>query len=253
MNSNENICEGNSVVECQLPKLNVAGSSPVPRFKIVSSPVFILIFLFAFIFGCASIEELPGGKASTPLRGTYHKVRPGETLWRIAKMYDVSVEDIVAANKIPNVALIEKNQLLFIPGAKAKKEIPAGTEKPFVKSSGDFVWPLRGEIVAYFGEQKDAWVNNGINIKSGAGAKVAAARGGRVVFADHLSGYGETVILDHQDRFFTVYSQNAATLLVKLDDVVAQGAPIAESRGAPFLHFEIRKNAVATNPLYYLP
>jgi len=179
-------------------------------------------------------------------------VRQGETLWRIAKMYDVGVEDIVQANNIPNIALIEKNQLLLIPGVKVKKEVPL--EKLSEKSL-DFSWPLRGEILSYFGEQKDVWVNNGVNIRSDGGEKIMAARDGRVVFADYLSGYGETVILDHQDNFFTVYSENGATLLVKLNDMVTKGAPIVEitSNGGPFLHFEIRKKGIATNPLYYLP
>ena len=250
-------CEGNSPVECQLPKLNVAGSIPVPRsfhlpphrISALVAPFLICAFLFA---GCATVEELPIQKSSVPPQGIYHKVRPGETLWRIAKMYDANVDDIVAANNIPNVAHIEKNQLIFIPGAKTKKETPV---EHVSAESLDFDWPLKGEIISYFGEQKDSWINNGINIKSDSGEKVTAARDGRVVFADHLSGYGETVILDHQDNFFSVYSQNA-TLLVKLDDFVVKGAPIAEvgkTNGAPYLHFEIRKNATTTNPLYYLP
>jgi len=84
---------------------------------------------------------------------------------------------------------------------------------------------------------------------------VSAAREGRVVFADYLNGYGNTVILDHSDDFFSVYAQNSV-LLVKLDDVVSKGTPLAQAgknAGSAFLHFEVRKNSVATNPLYYLP
>ena len=250
-------CEGNSTVECQLPKLNAAGSIPVPRSKILlkvkNFSIILLVAGVYFISGCATTEEIPPRRAVIPLEGVYHKVRQGETLWRIAKMYHVSVEDLVASNRIPNAAQIERNQLIFIPGAKTTQEYTT-VERDAAKT-GDFDWPLKGKIISYFGEQKDAWINNGLDIQSEAGEKVIAARNGQVVFADYLNGYGETVILDHADDFFTVYSQNAS-LLVKLDDVVTKGTPVAEvgqNNGRAFLHFEVRKNAIATNPLYYLP
>ena len=75
------------------------------------------------------------------------------------------------------------------------------------------------------------------------------------IFADHLMGYAYTVIVDHLDGYFSVYSQNIK-LLVKLGDFVFKGDELARvgSNGkAPFLYFEIRKNGKADNPLYYLP
>src|SRR3989338_5669160 len=94
------ICEGNSVVECQLPKLNAAGSTPVPRLKVVCFKknlhlVFLLTLLY-FVSGCATTEEIrPIPRVGVPKEGIYHKVRQGETIWRIAKTYDISVDDIV--------------------------------------------------------------------------------------------------------------------------------------------------------------
>ena len=55
--------------------------------------------------------------------------------------------------------------------------------------------------------------------------RARAARDGRVVCADYLSGYGNTIILDHEDNYFTIYAQNAS-LLVKLDDVVSKGSKV---------------------------
>ena len=243
------------MVECQLPKLIVAGSIPVPRLKLplfkMISRCSILLFI-SFAAGCASVEA-PSIKPSVPASaGIYHKVKKGETIFRIAKMYGVSVDEIVSANKIPNAAQIEKNQLVFIPRANSVVEIPPVTE---ATKTGEFEWPVKGRVVSFFGEQKDGWVNNGIDIQADIGEKVSAAREGKIVFADHLNGYGQTVIIDHTDGLMSVYAQNAV-LLAKVDEMVVKGAPIAQvgkSKKAPSLHFEIRKNSVATNPLYYLP
>ncbi len=248
------ICEGNSPVECQLPKLNAAGSIPVPRFSLgLRKLCFCLIGVCFWLGGCATVEEMPEGALSVPKQGIYHKVRKGETIWRIAKMYDIPVDDIVRSNRIPNVAHIEKDQLLFIPGANTVREMPL-SEKGVVKA-GEFDWPLKGRVVSYFGDQSSLTANNGIDIQAEEGQQVVAAKEGRVVFADLLNGYGYTVILDHGDDFLTVYSQNSA-LLVKLKDSVSRGTSIAlagSKGGVPHLHFEIRRNSVATNPLYYLP
>lgn len=235
------------MVECQLPKLIAAGSIPVPR-----SLFLIFAFVLIFVGGCATVEEMPTHVGAIPPQGIYHKVRSGETIWRIAKMYNVPVEDLVRANNIPNIGHIEKNQLILIPGTDNKKEVVLNKE---AGKSGDFDWPLKGKVLTYFGSEGSFGSSNGIDIQASAGEKVLAARDGKVVFADNLNGYGYTVILDHADNFYSVYAQNAG-LLVKIDDVVSKGTPIAqagENKGLALLHFEIRKNALATNPLYYLP
>ena len=98
-------------------------------------------------------------------------------------------------------------------------------------------------------------INKGIDIQANGSDTVCAARAGRVVFADHLNGYGLTAIIDHSDGYYTVYSQNEK-LNVKLNDIIPQGQPIAQlgkNGELASLHFEIRKNATADNPLYYLP
>ena len=248
-------CEGNSGVECQLPKLNVAGSSPVPRFFSCPKTFFVLIACI-LMAGCAApapkkpAEQIPLAPAQ---KGIYHKVKTGETLWRIAKAYNVSIAEIVNANKIPDVAKIEKDQLVFIPGASAEQQAEAASG--ITPRAASFIWPIKGKVISYYGDRKDAWINRGVDIETAPGEKISAARDGKVVFADFLNGYKHTVILDHGDNFFTVYAQNDK-LLVKLGDRVLQGDTIAEcgkSGELAFLHFEIRKNSAADNPLYYLP
>ena len=98
-------------------------------------------------------------------------------------------------------------------------------------------------------------LSHGIDIQAQAGEDVHAAREGDVVLADYLSGYGQTVMIDHGDGFVSVYARNVR-LLVKLGDHVYKGDVIAEAgqlAGRVIEHFEIRHGSQATNPLYYLP
>ena len=98
----------------------------------------------------------------------------------------------------------------------------------------------------------------GINIRGRQGEKVIAARSGRVSFcSDYVKGYGKLIIIDHSDKFQTIYAHNSRNL-VKQGDEVKQGTVIAKvgSTGrvsTPQLHFEIRKDSCPTNPFYYLP
>ena len=221
---------------------------------------FFLFFVFCFLSpvffsGCVTVKkEKQDGFIEFPepeRKGVYHKVKKAETLWRIARAYDVSMSDLININNIPNVARIEENQLIFIPGRDTVKDIAASKEN----GQDDFAWPVRGRILRYFHERKGASVNKGLDIVSQEGAQVRAARSGQVIFADYFAGYGYMVILDHRDGFYTIYAQNSK-LLVKLGDQISQSQEIAEVGGTDTLayaHFEIRKNSVEDNPLYYLP
>ena len=205
--------------------------------------------------GCISLqtqEEIAVTKSPAPIRqGIYHKVKKGETLWRIAETYDVSVSNIARVNNIPKAAKIEKNQLVFIPGARKVLDIilDAG------HSQNDFIWPIKGKVIKYFHERYGNAVNKGIGIKARVGDEVKAARTGRVVFADYLSGYGYTVILDHSDGFHSVYANNSK-LFVKLGELVLKNTALARvghNRNLAYVHFQIRKKSIEDNPLYYLP
>jgi len=216
-----------------------------------------VLVVCGWISGCATATKpfivVVADKSLTQVKGVYHKVNKGETLWRIAKTYSISVEDISQANRIPSAATIEENQLLLIPGADVVKEI-IPVQVAGVKDS-DYWWPLKGKVVSYFEERKGAHVNLGVDINGTEGDVVKASREGRVVFVDHLAGYGTTVILDHGDGFYTVYGHNDRSF-VALGSYVFRGEKIAQlgldAQGA-FVHFELRKGDIPKNPLHYLP
>lgn len=246
------------MVVFQLPKLTARVRFPSP------APFICFIVLSLFVAGCATSEHkpLPGEAKSTGTtkavttpkkEGVYHKVQRGQTLFRIAKAYSVPVEDVIASNNIPNAAAIEVDQLIFIPGAKdGVKEVPSYSAD---QNKDEFAWPLKGKVISYFNDAKGDATNRGVDIEAQEGDPVKAVREGRVVLADYMSGYGQTVMVDHSDGFISVYAQNAE-LLVKLGDHVYKGDPIAHvgSNGKrALLHFEVRKGTQAINPLYYLP
>lgn len=149
------------------------------------------------------------------------------------------------------MAKIEENQLIFIPGAYAVKEIILESEE----TEDDFIWPVKGKVITYFRERNSGHNSKGVDIKTPPGTIVKAARTGKVVFSDYLSGYGETVILDHLDGYHSVYAMNSK-LLVKLGQYVIKDSPISEvgrNDKLSYLHFQIRRHSVEDNPLYYLP
>lgn len=189
--------------------------------------------------------------------GIYHRVERGQTLWRIAQQYHVSLEALASANQLEAPQRIANGQLLWIPGATQPQRISVAL--PSEPGSDDnFQWPVRGNVVEYFGAMRGGSTNRGIDIRVGRNTPVRAARGGRVVFLDaDMPGYGKTVIIDHGDGFSTVYAWNGE-LLVQLGQVVSRATPIATAgssgRAASCaLHFEIRRRHVPQNPLYFLP
>lgn len=165
-------------------------------------------------------------------------------------MYRVDLDEIVKANRIPDAAVIEKGQMIFIPGATSeKKEATAG-----LFPEANFSWPVKGKITFYFGSAINSRINKGIDIQVRPLDSISASSSGRVVFCDTLRGYGSTLIIEHPGGISTVYSGDLVNL-VSLDDRVAAGNIIARVSGknATLFHFEVRRGYRSQNPLYYLP
>ena len=192
--------------------------------------------------------------AETGTNATVHTVKPGETLWSISKMYNVDLDSLAKTNSITDARVIEKGQVLTIPTAPKAPSRPTSF-KPAKTAS--FAWPVRGTIISRFGENTDATINKGIDIRASHGQDVVAAKDGRVVYCDsYFKGFGQTVIVDHMDGYQTVYSYNS-DIIVKVGDMVRQNeviAKVGQSGRAqePMLHFEIRCNGEPQDPIRYL-
>ncbi|MEW6466416.1 MAG: peptidoglycan DD-metalloendopeptidase family protein [Pseudomonadota bacterium] len=139
-------------------------------------------------------------------------------------------------------------------GASAPAAAPAPAPAPAAEADEiAFIWPAQGALIAGFDEQK----NKGLDIAGKPGDPVVAAADGRVVYAGAgLRGYGNLIILKHNNTFLTAYAHNQ-TLLVKEDQTVRKGQKIAELGASdadrPKLHFEIRRQGKPVDPAKYLP
>lgn len=116
-----------------------------------------------------------------------------------------------------------------------------------------WLWPANGPVVSSFEEGR----SKGVAITGKAGDPVLAAADGRVVYAGSgLRGYGNLVIVKHNNTYLTAYAHNQ-TLLVKEDQVVRRGQRIAEMGSSDAdrvqLHFEIRKQGKPVDPQRLLP
>jgi len=216
----------------------------------------IVIGSVVWVIGCAGLPteeaEFLNTELPEPERiGVYHKIQKGQTLWRVAKIYDVAIDDIIRTNSIPDVAQLEENQLVFIPGVDTVREIILDTDE----TENEFIWPVQGKVVGYFHQLRGGKMNQGIDIKVPEGTIVIASRTGRVVFSDYLTGYGNTVIIVHTDGYYSIYSQNSE-ILTKSGNSVLKGDAIAKvgrRDRLAYLHFQIRKDSIENNPLHYLP
>lgn len=215
----------------------------------------ILIFILLSLSGCATVPPYTGPVlpvSAQRIPGVEHRVEAGQTLWRISKIYNVDMDDILRLNHISENTTIEVGQILIIPQRQA-----LNAEQVIKSSFDDFHWPLKGRIIAGFGSSYRNLINRGINIQVQAGTDILASRQGRVVFyAANFGNFGNTVIIDHGDGLRTVYSR-VSEIFVKPGDNVQRGALIGRVGSSlrdknSYLHFEIRKGALAQNPLFYL-
>jgi lipoprotein NlpD len=142
-----------------------------------------------------------------------------------------------------------------LPGAA-----PLITEKSSATPAGPagqdeiaWIWPTDGVVLTGFDEVK----NKGLDIGGKAGDPVLAAADGRVVYVGAgLRGYGNLIILKHNNTYLTAYAHNQ-TLLIKEDQAVRKGQKIAEMGSSDAdrvkLHFEVRKQGKPVDPANYLP
>jgi len=214
-----------------------------------------------------------------------HVVKPGETLYSIAWRYGRDYRELGDANNIPPPYRLEAGQILRLdkrgsvsvaagssqPPAPPKRSAPPDPPAPRVSRPANpamptdqqsqtvaniaWRWPHVGTVIATY--STSGKINKGIDIAGNPGDSVRAAASGNVVYAgDGLLGYGNLVIVNHNEHYLSAYAHNRK-ILVKEGEAVTAGQTIAElgSSGTnrPKLHFEIRKNGNPVNPVPYLP
>lgn len=137
-------------------------------------------------------------------------------------------------------------------GAGSTSPGSTGTGAP---SAAGLIWPVNGVVVSGFGMR---WgrMHEGIDIAASTGTPIRAAASGAVIWSGWRGGYGNCVVIDHGNGLATLYA-HASALLVGVGQQVSQGQTVAlvgstGNSSGPHLHFEVRVNGVAVDPLLYL-
>jgi len=151
--------------------------------------------------------------------------------------------------------LHEVDSLLAQSAALAEQIRGAGTTGGGQPSAAGLIWPCDGVVVSGFGMR---WgrMHEGIDIGCAYGTPNRAAASGTIIYAGWLGGYGNLVVVDHGNGLSTAYA-HASSILVSVGQSVSQGQTVSlvgstgHSTG-PHLHFEVRVNGVAVDPLPYL-
>lgn len=202
-----------------------------------------------------------------PVTGVVHKVKSGETVYSIAKKYDISAQGIVdfPFNDFTNdeTFALAVGQVLVVPDGVMPDVQPWSPTSSLarvltpdagsVSATGSWIWPASGKITQRF----LAW-HKGIDIANKSGGAILAADSGKVVMAGWLdnAGYGNRVMVDHGNGYQTLYAHLSKISVkvgqnVKRGDVLGVMGSTGRSTGI-HLHFEIRTAGGNVNPLNYL-
>lgn len=211
----------------------------------------------------------------------YYRVKRGDTLYSIALRNGQAPRDLVAWNNIPNPNQIEVDQLIRVvppnadvsssgavvtpvrPGNTSTQPVDSTpvTPPPAASSSAPaaasdsaiaLAWPAHGALLNRFDDKG----NKGIDIGGKRGDAVVAADDGKVIHVGPLRGYGNLVIIKHNDTFLTAYGNNDKVLVTE-QSTVKKGQKIAEMGSTDAdrvkLHFEVRRNGKPVDPMRFLP
>lgn len=200
----------------------------------------------------------------------YYTVKPGDTVMQISRNTNQNWRDIVKWNNLDNPNQVETGQVLRIAPPEgvvvspAKPPVVAAPVAPLAPNNSStqstatdediaWMWPSSGSLISGFDDVK----SKGLKIAGKLGDPVYASADGRVVYAGSaVRGYGNLVILKHNETFLTAYAHNQ-TLLVKEDQTVRKGQRIADMGSSDaervMLHFEVRRNGKPVDPAKYMP
>ena len=223
----------------------------------------------------------PPAPAASPRRlDAMYAVRQGDTLYSLSRRFEVPLPALAEANGLSAPYALSLGQEIIVPEVvPAPAPAPASTpatdapaaaptalaeatapEAPLAtppapqQAASAFAWPIRGAIVSGYGSLVDGVRNDGINIAAPAGAPIRAAADGEVVYkGDELAGYGNLLLVKHEDGWVSAYA-HTGSILVQKGERVVRGQVVAKvgqsgDVDAPQLHFELRHDLRPQDPV----
>lgn len=229
--------------------------------------------LILFLVSACGPQKVSVKKRSSPpkkvaeQRGVYHVVERHQTFYRICKTYQVDLQEVASLNGIMDPHKIQTGQRIFIPGAKKVLKVEIYIEDVVEESEGKekektssqkmgFIWPVEGRWTDLF-EESEAKRHQGVDISSPIGTPIKASGPGKVIYSGNtIQGYGNLILLRHSEEWVTVYAHNQINMVdegtwVEKGQVIAKVGQTGRASG-PHLHFEMRKDNRAVDPLLYL-
>lgn len=226
---------------------------------------FLILFSILVAGGCARHKVTVERPPPLEIRGVYHIVERHQTLYRICKTYGVDINEVARINGIADHGRIQVGQKIFIPRAKKvlKVEVyiddvvaePSEKERVVYRKL-DFIWPVEGRLADVF-DETETRRHMGIDISSPVGTPVKASSDGRVIYSGNtIKGYGNLIILRHSEEYVTIYAHNQINLVeegdwVEKGQIIGRVGQTGRASGS-HLHFEIRRNNKALDPLLFL-
>lgn len=245
----------------------------------VSSGVLVVCLAAWLLTGCASggpapVDDRTSARAAAG--AGYHVVQRGDTLYSIAWRYGRDWRDLAARNRIPEPYVIKPGDRLYLEGTApravaasrpqptaAPRQQPAATPRPTpsprpVPAAAEltWAWPVDGEVVRAF-SAGGARPNQGLDMRGREGSVLQASAAGEVVYAGSgLRGFGQLVIVKHDEHWLSAYAHNSPTL-VREGQRVSLGDRLAVLDGSGersrIVHFEIRRQGSPVDPVSILP
>lgn len=185
----------------------------------------------------------------------FHVVRRGEDLDDIARRFNVDLRSLALLNRMNTDDRVRVGERIYLPAMArevAPDPPPPQTPIPLPEGSGQFAWPMRGDVVARFGPQPGGTRLDGIEIAGREGAQVTSAADGDVIYAGaDIDELGTLVLIRHAENYVTAYGYNRRAL-VREGQRVRVGEPIAELGSRPDgrarLMFQVRRGNQALDP-----
>lgn len=227
----------------------------------------IALVVFVVLLSACAHKPLPPVEESrvvkSGVRPEFYVVARGDTMFSIAFRFGLEYRELAAANGIDEPYTIYPGQKLRLSTRApappvAQPTSPTSTSAiapPAIVSPAGWQWPVPGKVIGTFSSTGVG--PKGIALTGSAGDPVHAARGGRVVYVgSSLVGYGQLVIIKHDDVYLSAYAHNSKVLVkegsaVRAGDVIAEMGSSGTDRTK--LHFEVRRNGDPIDPLQVLP
>ena len=246
------------------------------RIRTCFKAVFFFLSLPIFLTGCIDddrVAPVVNAWYQEKAASNFYIVQENDTIYSIAFAFGLDYRALAKVNNLmPPYPLTPGQRLVmtYEPPAQAlskKKTATVGSEAPVVVAGiqtvsenpvqtpiTSWVWPTKGELIQSFSAKPDG--HPGISIAGKAGQRIRAVANGIVVYSgDGVRGYGNLIIIKHNETYLSAYAFNQQNR-VTTGDRVQIGQVIARmgqnDAGRSLLYFEIRRNGVPVNPLKFL-